>query len=67
MTDYLKYPKPKADKNAGRSATVVSDRHKPGGGQMSSSGSMGKHQSTGDGMENESGVGGGKKNPGKHY
>ncbi len=64
-TTYDKYPKPGPDKNAGRSATKVSDRMKPGGGQMGSSGSMGKHQNTGDGMENEKGAG--KSNPGHKY
>ncbi len=54
MADYKVPPKPAPDKNAGRSATPVSDRH-AGGGQMGSSGAMGKGQSTGDGMENESG------------
>ena len=58
MADYLKPPKPSPDKNAGRSAKQVSDRQS-GGGQMGSSGSMGKHQKTGDGMENEKGVKGG--------
>ncbi len=58
MTTYLKHPQPSPDKNAGRSATEVSGRHS-GGDQMGSSGSMGKSQSTGDGMENERG--GGKK------
>lgn len=67
MTTYLKHPQPSPDKKAGRSATPVSDRHS-GGGQMGSSGAMGKHQDTGDGMENESGAGKGRKkgNPGKH-
>jgi hypothetical protein len=64
MTTYLKHPQPSPDKNAGRSATQVSDRH-AGGGQMGSSGSMGKGQDTGDGMENEKGVSGGKKKAGK--
>ena len=69
MTTYVKHPQPSADKTASRSATVVSDRMQPGGGQMGSSGSMGKHQSTGDGMENESGGGKAKKkgNPGHSY
>lgn len=56
MADYLKPPKPSPDKDAGRSATPVSDRH-GGGGPMGSSGAMGKSQKTGDGMENESGKG----------
>lgn len=67
-TTYLKHPQPSPDKNAGRSATVVSDRMKVGAGQMGSSGSMGKGQSTGDGMENEGGGGKKKKgNPGHSY
>ena len=67
-TTYEKYPRPSADKVASRSATVVADRMQPGGGQMGSSGSMGKHQSTGDGMENEGGGKAKKKgNPGHSY
>ena len=47
MTDYEKYPKPKADKTAGRSAKEAG---KPGrGGQHHISGAMGKHQKTGTG------------------
>ena len=53
-TTYEKYPKPSPDKTAGRSATKVSERHS-GGDQKGSSGAMGKSQSTGTGMENESG------------
>jgi len=49
MTDYLTYPKPKADKTAGRSAKQAG---KPGsGGQHHISGAMGKHQRTGSGKE----------------
>lgn len=58
MTDYVKYPKPKADKNAGRSASKVSNA--PRADQHHKDGTMGKHQRTGDGMENNRG-GGGKK------
>ncbi len=54
MTDYDKYPKPKADKTAGRSAKEAGKAK--GGGQHSVSGAMGKHQSTGTGKE-----GGGNK------
>lgn len=49
MTDYVTYPKPSADKNAGRSAKKVSSPS--GGGQKSVSGAMGKHQRTGSGAE----------------
>jgi hypothetical protein len=62
-TTYEKYPKPAPDKNAGRSATQVSDRH-TGGGLMGAAGAMGKYTDTGDGMENESGISGGKKKKG---
>jgi len=55
MTDYQKHPKAKPDMNAGRSAKPVSQPMK--GEQMGSHGSMGKHQKTGDGMENERGAG----------
>lgn len=49
MAIYKNYPKPSADKNAGRSAKKVSS---PGaGGQHSVSGAMGKHQRTGSGAE----------------
>lgn len=53
MTDYMKYPKPKADMTKGESAKDVSTVK--GGGQHSISGTMGKHQRTGSGSE---GVGG---------
>ena len=56
MTDYKQYPKPKADKNAGRSAKKVSSVK--GGGQHHISGTMGKHQRTGTGMEGTKGSGG---------
>ena len=49
MTDYEKYPKPKADKTAGRSAKETGKA--PMGGQHSVSGAMGKHQKTGTGKE----------------
>ena len=52
MTDYEKYPKPKSDKTAGRSAKQTGTVKR--GGQHHISGAMGKHQSTstgkGDGM-----------------
>lgn len=60
MTDYEKYPKPKADKTAGRSAKQVSMSKR--GSQHSVSGAMGKHQSTGTGKE-----GGGSENMGGSY
>lgn len=59
-TTYLRHPKPSPDMDAGRSATKVSDSMK-GMGQMGAEGTMGKYSETGDGMENESGVGKGKK------
>ena len=49
MTDYATYPKPKADKTAGRSASKSGSA--PRGGQKSISGAMGKHQRTGSGSE----------------
>lgn len=49
MADYKVPPKPMPDMDAGRSATPVSDAM-TGGGQMSSDGSMGKSQKTGDMM-----------------
>lgn len=55
MADYKVPPKPAPDMDAGRSATKVSDSMK-GGGQDSAHGTMGKHQKTGDGMENEKGA-----------
>lgn len=48
-TTYEKYPKPKADKDAGRSAKQVSSVK--GGQQHDISGAMGKHQKTGTGKE----------------
>lgn len=54
MTDYVKHPKAKPDKDAGRSAKKVSDPMK-GSGQMGSHGSMGKGHKSGSGMENEKG------------
>ena len=57
MTDYVTYPKPMADKKAGRSAKKVGTPMK--GGQKYISGAMGKHQPTGDGQ------GGSKKGGGK--
>lgn len=59
-TTYLKYPKPSADKKAGRSAKQTGSA--PLGGQHSVSGAMGKHQKTGTGKE-----GGGDKNMGGSY
>lgn len=49
MTDYKKHPKPKPDKNVGRSATKVSEAMS-GSGQKTADGTMGKHQKTGDMM-----------------
>lgn len=49
MAIYKNYPKPSADKNAGRSASKVSSPS--GGGQHSIGGAMGKHQKTGSGAE----------------
>lgn len=54
MTDYEKYPKPKADMTKGESAKDVSTVK--GAGQHHISGTMGKHQRTGTGKE-----GGGNK------
>jgi hypothetical protein len=54
MTDYVKYPKPSADKTAGRSAKQTGTVSL--GGQHHISGTMGKHQRTGTGKE-----GGGNK------
>ena len=54
MTDYKTYPKPKADKTAGRSATKAGSPAR--GGQHHISGTMGKHQKTSTGAD-----GGGKK------
>ncbi len=48
MTDYMTYPKPKADKKAGRSASKVGSA--PRGNQKSADGAMGKHSKSGDGM-----------------
>ena len=59
-TTYEKYPQPGPDMDAGRSATKVSDSMK-GKGQETADGPMGKAHKSGDGMENEKGVGG---NPG---
>ncbi len=53
-TTYLKYPKPKPEMDAGRSATKVGESMKAGG-QDAAAGSMGKNTRTGDGMENEKG------------
>lgn len=58
MTDYTKYPKPHADKTAGRSAKVVGTA--TGGEQHSISGAMGKHQKTGTGKDNPGSHKGGK-------
>ncbi len=55
MADYVTYPKPTADKNAGRSAKKVSSPSK--GGQHHVGGAMGKHQSTGSGAEGVKGKG----------
>lgn len=60
MTDYVKYPKPKADMTKGESAKDVSTVS--GGGQHSISGTMGKHQKTGTGKE-----GGGSNKMGGSY
>ena len=49
-TTYEKYPKPKADKTASRSAKEVGKA--TGGEQHSISGAMGKHQKTGTGKDN---------------
>lgn len=49
MADYVTYPKPKADKTAGRSATKAGSPSK--GGQHHIGGAMGKHQTTGSGAE----------------
>jgi hypothetical protein len=49
MAIYKNYPKPKADKTAGRSATKVSSPSL--GGQHNIGGAMGKHQTTGSGAE----------------
>jgi hypothetical protein len=49
MTDYEKYPKPSADKTAGRSATETGKATR--GGQSHISGTMGKHQKTGTGSD----------------
>ena len=57
MTDYVTYPKPKADVTKGRSAKKVSTPSK--GGQHHVSGAMGKHQSTGSGAEGTKGGKGG--------
>lgn len=57
MTDYEKYPKPKADKTVGESAKDVSTS--PRGGQHHISGAMGKHQKTGTGKDAGGGKGGG--------
>lgn len=46
MTDYEKYPKPKADQKEGRSAKQEGSANK-NGGQHSIKGAMGKHQKTG--------------------
>ena len=54
MTDYKKYPEPKPDMDAGRSATPKGGPMK-GGGQDTADGTMG-NQKTGDGMENEKGI-----------
>jgi hypothetical protein len=54
MTDYEKYPKPSADKTAGRSASEVGTAKR--GGQHHISGTMGKHQKTSTGSD----AGGGK-------
>lgn len=59
-TTYEKYPKPKADKTAGRSAKQTGSA--PLGGQHSVSGAMGKHQKTGTGKE-----GGGSNKMGGGY
>ena len=59
-TTYLQHPKPSPDMDAGRSATKVGESMKAGG-QDAAAGAMGKNTKTGDGMENESGVGKGKK------
>ncbi len=56
MAIYKNYPKPSADKNAGRSASKVSTPSR--GGQHNISGVMGKHQKTGSGAEGNSGKGG---------
>lgn len=53
MTDYVKYPKPSPDMDAGRSATKKGDAMS-GSGQDTADGTMG-NQKTGDGMENEKG------------
>ena len=55
MTDYEKYPKPKADKTVGESAKDVSTVK--GAGQHHISGAMGKHQSTGSGKPSGGGKG----------
>ncbi len=49
MAIYKNYPKPTSDKNAGRSAKVVSSPSS--GGQHHIGGAMGKHQRTGSGAE----------------
>ena len=49
MTDYEKYPKPKADKTAGRSAKQAGTASR--GGRHHISGTMGKHQKTGSGKD----------------
>lgn len=55
MTDYMQYPKPKADMKKGRSAKKAGMA--PRGGQHSISGAMGKHQRTGSGAEGQKGGG----------
>ena len=59
MTDYMPYPKPKADMKKGRSAKKTAMA--PRGSQLSISGAMGKHQRTGSGMQ-----GGGKGSKGSY-
>ena len=55
MTTYDKYPQPKADKTAGRSASETGKAKR--GGQHHISGAMGKHQSTASGKESGGGKG----------
>ncbi len=66
MSEHKMYPYPHPDMDAGRSAKKVSDAMTPKG-QDTAEGVMG-NQKTGDGMENEKGVGGGSShNPGSSH